>query len=149
MKRTLHSMAERLTRREQGFTLVELLVVVAIIVALGAAIIPNLGRFAGKGTQGAQVSEQASVQTAIDAMMADNGLSQITGHDGALDVPIADWAAFGDLAPTAGTALYNAAPTSSYLRENPTKFFYCWDITGTVYQIDNDGAGGPIQPFCI
>ena len=41
-----------LRRGESGFTLVELLVVVGIIVALAAVIIPNVASFANRGRDG-------------------------------------------------------------------------------------------------
>ena len=56
---------------QKGFTLVELLVVVAIIVALAAIVVPMTVRFASKGQEGASAGELDTVQTAMDAAMAD------------------------------------------------------------------------------
>ena len=58
---------------EAGFTLAELLVVVGIVVGLAAVTLPNVGRFAGKGAEGASATESSAVQTAIDEFASDTG----------------------------------------------------------------------------
>ncbi|MBU2578080.1 type II secretion system GspH family protein [Patescibacteria group bacterium] len=62
---------------EKGFTLIELLIVVAILGVLAAVIIPNVGRFIGAGEEEAAETEFSNVQTAVVAMMVDNGLSAL------------------------------------------------------------------------
>jgi type IV pilus assembly protein PilA len=62
---------------EKGFTLIELLIVVAILGILAAVIIPSVATFIQSGEKAAAQSEKASVQTAIFAMMADNGYGSI------------------------------------------------------------------------
>lgn len=68
---------KRLFKNQSGFTLVELLVVVGIIVALAAAIIPNISRFTGSGETAAADSELDTVQAAMDTAMADLGLTTV------------------------------------------------------------------------
>ena len=62
-------------RGEKGFTLIELLIVVAILGVLAAVVIPNVGRFIGRGETEAQETELSNIQTAVISMMVDNELA--------------------------------------------------------------------------
>jgi len=64
-------------RGEKGFTLIELLIVVAILGVLAAVVIPNVGRFIGRGETEAAATEKTNIQTAVIAMMTDNQLSEL------------------------------------------------------------------------
>ena len=64
-------------RGEKGFTLIELLIVVAILGVLAAVVIPNVGRFIGRGESEAGETEFANVQAAVVAMMVDNAISTL------------------------------------------------------------------------
>ena len=64
-------------RGEKGFTLIELLIVVAILGVLAAVIIPNVGRFLGRGEEEARRTEFHNVSTAVTAMMTDNNISTL------------------------------------------------------------------------
>ncbi len=64
-------------RGEKGFTLIELLIVVAILGVLAAVVIPNVGRFIGRGETEAAATEKTNLQTAVIAMMTDNNLSEL------------------------------------------------------------------------
>ena len=78
-------------RGEKGFTLIELLIVVAILGVLAAVIIPNVGRFMGRGEAEARRTERRSVEAAVIAMMSENGITSIpnpqdfTGRKGSID----------------------------------------------------------------
>ena len=64
-------------RGEKGFTLIELLIVVAILGVLAAVVIPNVGRFIGRGEEEASDTEFSNLQTAVVSMMVDNQLSEL------------------------------------------------------------------------
>jgi len=64
-------------RGERGFTLIELLIVVAILGVLAAVVIPNVGRFIGRGETEAGKTELTNIQSAVVAMMVDNQLSSL------------------------------------------------------------------------
>jgi type IV pilus assembly protein PilA len=60
-------------RGEKGFTLIELLIVVAILGVLAAVVIPNVGRFIGRGETEAKDTEFANIQSAVISMMTITG----------------------------------------------------------------------------
>ncbi len=120
-------------RGEKGFTLIELLIVVAILGVLAAVVIPNVGRFIGRGESEAADTEFANIQSAVVAMMVDNAQSSLT-------TPVSspgteNMSSFPDVAN--GYVLYGNNKTGSvvnYVVQEITTGKYSVDSQGTVVQ---------------
>jgi len=128
-------------RGERGFTLVELLVVLAVLAILIAIVVPNLAGITGGARRSAAETELDTVQTAMDSMMSkyeaitvapQTGtgavitlgqtmvMTKITGYD-----------------PESQTDKYGTI-TPAWLLRSTTHGTYTWTETGTVYQAKYD-----------
>ena len=121
-------------RGVSGFTLVELLVVVGIIVALAGVIIPNVTGFINKGDDAARGAEFNEVQQSIDTYIVDNYLAVLSGAptEGFLDQP--GDSSTNDFSFVSGVLDLESPGTAgaSFMRGTSTVYFYCWDNTGKV-----------------
>ena len=92
----------------KGFTLIELLIVVAILGILAAVVIPNVGRFLGRGEDEARRAEFHDLNTAVTALMVENNLSALPNPVSANTSPCVtgtkDMNAYPDSASNAGGA---------------------------------------------
>ena len=119
-------LVSRIPGGQKGFTLIEMIVVVGIIAVLAAVIVPNIGRFIGTGEDGAKSAEWESVQTAMNAMMAEAAVNTVpTSSQTAVGTQ--DWA-------TVPTAVVNGEqPLGPYLQNPVTVYLYCYDVNGQIY----------------
>jgi type IV pilus assembly protein PilA len=119
-------------RGEKGFTLIELLIVVAILGVLAAIVIPNVGRFIGRGKSEAAATELSNIQSAVTSMMTDQDLAQLPTPVGTAEF---DMNKFPD--DTARYVLYHFADntTINYVATQNTTGTYTVDSNGTVTQV--------------
>ena len=139
-------MMKLLRERERGFTLIELLIVVAILGILAAVVIPNVGRFLGRGEAEARRAEGHDINTAVTALMTENNMSAIPNPVALNTAPCTtgtqDMNAFPDTASVVATAdKLNDPNGNAYVagvlpaRDKDGYVLFGHDITGNAEQL--------------
>lgn len=115
-------MLKRLIKSERGFTLVELLVTIAIMGVLFGIVSLALNGLTVSTTANTKAAELDQVQTAVDIYLAAN-------YPTITVIPVR---VVGSAAVVASADA--DAPFRIYLRSLPTIYTYYWDVNGNVTQ---------------
>ncbi|MFC1956432.1 type IV pilin protein [Chloroflexota bacterium] len=123
---------------QKGLTLIELVVVVAILGILAAIIVPNVASWIGEGKDEAARTELYDVQLAMTAVMAKANIATVTelgapGTDDLRGYPTgvqADLVGDGPPLDDLDMAYYLIDPTSD-------TYTYAWDARGKISQYED------------
>lgn len=134
---------------QQGFTLIELLVVVTILGVLAAIVTLSLVGLTTNANIQSCNTEYKTVQSALDAYMADKQLASVPQGPASTTKWTNDMSnqATGQAASNThdGTVpLWISNPSASspnYTRNGTTQFYYQWDTTGKITSIATDASG--------
>jgi prepilin-type N-terminal cleavage/methylation domain-containing protein len=131
---------------QRGFTLIELLVVVTILGVLAGIVTLSLVGLTTNANVQACNTEYKTVQSALDAYMADKGLAALPG---AQSNPTNDMTGTGNAVwPGNGTVqLFVPNPSytnPNYTRNGTTQFFYTWDASGKIGPVGTSPIGNGI-----
>jgi prepilin-type N-terminal cleavage/methylation domain-containing protein len=127
---------------QQGFTLIELLVVVTILGILAGIVTLSLVGLTTNANVQACRQEYNTVQTAIDALMADNNVTTVTAQA----APTNDMTR--SITGSGGYALFinlssppsGSKQTRNYTRNGTTQFYYTWDGFGKINGISKSSS---------
>ncbi len=131
-------LVDGLRRIWPGFSPIEVLIVVGIIAALTAAIVPQFVGRSSDGDDGQRESELSSVQNAIDSMMAALGLSSVAANDGGQATGHREWNI--DKSPFGPGSINLGPDRGDYFPNSQSTWAYCWDSSGQVTK--QTDAGG-------
>ena len=119
---------KKIMRNSRGFTIVEILVVVAILGVLSVVVGVNIGKYMGQGKTEAYATELHDIRTAVAAMLIDSSAGQLdSAHNDINDMDLV-------------TADSGALVLSNYLKNLGedgmilTGCDYSFTINGTVTQ---------------
>ncbi len=123
-------------RSERGFTLVELLVVLAVLAILIAIVVPNLAGITGGARRSAAETELDTIQTALDSMMSKYEAISVEAQGSPATIPLG---ATLDLIYVAGYDPETQTDTTdtrteTWLLRSTTHGTYSWTSGGRVEQ---------------
>ena len=115
---------EGLAKQQKGFTLVEVLIVIAILGLLAAVAVPNLIGFLDAGKADAMQTERGSVQAAMIALMFDNEITTVTPRAAPLG-NLTGWPVWAGKQAGDNDFVY-------FLVDADVEFEYTWNSEGVV-----------------
>ena len=124
----LREIMRRLLKGQRGFTLIELLVAVGIMAILAGVAVPMVVKFTGTSQTKSAAAELSNVQVAVDAMMVDQELGDLSDCF-TLASSTDDMSAFPCSGLTDTDVLY-----PEYTRQATTTGTYSAALDGTVTQ---------------
>ncbi|OBU26245.1 pilin [Photobacterium aquimaris] len=74
-------------KKQQGFTLIELMIVVAVIGVLSAIAIPQYQKYVAKAEVASALATMSGVKTNVEAYTAEYGVFPASAADSALGIP--------------------------------------------------------------
>ena len=81
---------KNLNHSKKGFTLIEILVVLAIFGALASIVVLNVGKFVGAGKSESYQTEMHTVQTTVMAMLAESTTNLLDDTAAAVDADLSN-----------------------------------------------------------
>ena len=111
----MKNLMKKIRKSNKGFTLVELIIVVAIIAILSAVIAPQYIKYVEKSRQGTDANAAQEIAHACEVAFVGNGLTASTG--GSLSVAISDTSGTEGAATYSGsleTAVASVIPEGQY-----------------------------------
>lgn len=136
----------------KGFSLVELIIVIAIMAILAAAIAPALIRYIDKSRKSNDVTAAKTIKTAVDTAMANETANSEIAElaDGAILVEISDKAigyAAGNVFASEVASNLSSVPSISYTKDGAEAFVVSLGTNGEIQvAVSGDGTSWILQP---
>ncbi len=126
----LRKLTQMIKKGQSGFTLIELMIVILVILILAAILVPQFGLAQERARKAKCVSNQRNLETAVAMWATDNTATNYTG---------------GTMAATSNPNITNLAPTSGTQYTTPGAFYEPDDTTvtsGVDYYLSNGSSSG-------